>query len=257
MRLSIFSLNVWNLNENYKSRMRRLDEYLIVLQPDIVCLQEISVDPGSGRPQTSELPKYSAVASQLYSSQGKWDDREEGLATFSTWPIVAFDSFMLPDAPDDMQRRVQLLVVGYEGKRVLIANTHLAYHPDREDDRVKQCGVIEMILRRAAMQHGTGRIILAGDLNTLPNSKAIDALKASSLDLVDIFDKSTERSTEFSFPKKSPYMDEALWPDRWIDYIFASRSISVTSKRLALDSGSTGAFVSDHAALQATFELCE
>ena len=257
MSIIVFSLNVWNLNENYKSRMKTLDDYLIDLRPDIVCLQEISVDPESGRPQTSELSKYSLCSSQLYSSQGKWGEREEGLATFSKLPIIAFNSFMLPDAPEDMQRRVQLLVAECCGKRLLIANTHLAYHLHREGDRVRQCEVIEAHLRRAAIQYDTAGIILAGDLNTLPDSQSLDVFKNSSLGLIEIFEKSAERETSFSFPKESPYMDEALWPDRWIDYIFASSSISVRDKRLALNGGQNGAFVSDHAALEATFELCE
>ena len=257
MSLSIFSLNVWNLNHNYKLRMETLDNYLIDLQPDIVCLQEVSVDPESGQLQTNELPMYSSVSSQLYSTQGKWEEREEGLASFSKLPIIAFNSFMLPDAPEDMQRRVQLLVVEYNGKSVIIGNTHLAYHPDHEEDRVRQCEVIEKHLQHAAMLFNTTEIILSGDLNTVPDSPSIDVLRSSSLGLVEIFEESTERETAFSFPKESPYMDEALWPDRWIDYMFASSSILVKSKKLALNGGQNGPFVSDHAALETTLEVCK
>lgn len=257
MSLSVFSLNVWNLNGDYRARMKKLDEYLVDVKPDIVCLQEISVDPNMGRPQTIELPGYASMSSQFYSSQGKWGEREEGLATFSRLPVVAFDSFMLPEAPQDMQRRVQFLVVRYKKRKVLVANTHLAYHLDREEDRVEQCTVIEEHLVRASAQHNTSGIIVAGDLNTLPDTKTIDVLKGSKLRLVDIFEGSIERSTSFSFPKESPYMDTSLWPDRWIDYIFTSHSISVESRRLTLNGGPDAPFVSDHVALEAIVEFSE
>lgn len=255
MVFKLLSLNVWNLNRDYKKRMAELDNYLAETKPDIVCLQEISIEPETGRPQTMELRKFSSIASHLYSSQGKWGNREEGLSTFSRLPIIAFESLMLPDASEDMQRRVQLLVVECEGKKLLIANTHLAYHLDQDNYRVEQCHVIESHLRMAARQQGTDAIILAGDLNSVPSSKPVNLFKNSELALNDVFEDSDERISGFSFPKESPYMDPSLWPDRWIDYIFASNSIIVKSRKLSLNGVKRGGFVSDHVALEATFEL--
>jgi endonuclease/exonuclease/phosphatase family metal-dependent hydrolase len=116
--------------------------------------------------------------------------------------------------------------------------------------------VIESHLRNAAKQQETDAIILTGDFNSVPSSEPVSVFKNSQLALNDVFEDSKERISEFSFPKKSPYMDSSLWPDRWIDYIFTSNSIILKSRKLSLNGGKGGGFVSDHVALEATFELC-
>ena len=255
--LKIFSLNIWNLNDDFSRRMEIIDNYLFRSKPEIICLQEVSIDPLSGVPQTSCLRKILRESSILYSTQGKWDDREEGLATLTTLPIVAFESFMLPDVEGDMQRRVQFTVLSHFERNIVIANTHLAYHLDSNTGRAQQCAVIIDHLQRITERYETKNIVLAGDLNTIPNSEPMNVLLNSPLNLTDCFEGSEYRRTRYTFPVESPYSNSNLWPNRWIDYALFSPSLRVNAARLVLDGKETGEFASDHAALEVSFELNE
>ena len=52
MRISVLTLNLWNINEPLAARFAALAAGLKQLRPDIVCLQEVARDPRSGRRQS-------------------------------------------------------------------------------------------------------------------------------------------------------------------------------------------------------------
>lgn len=255
--IKIASLNTWNLNRAYKARMALIDEYISKSSPDIICLQEISLEDPGGAPQTHYFTNALRNYCELYSSQGKWGEREEGLSTLTRLPVVAFQSLMLPDSENDMQRRVQFAVLKYSESKLIIANTHLSYHLDSEEGRIKQVSRILEHLERLSVQHGTKNIVLAGDLNSSPESEAVSVIFSSKLGFIDPFKESGLQARKFSFPRSSPFSNEELWPDRWIDYIFVTGPLEATSVSLALDGERGQPFVSDHAALELTINLLQ
>ncbi len=254
MAFSIFSLNLWNLNQNFRDRMQRLDEYMSEARPDIVCLQEVSPITSAGRPQSDLVCTLRPEMTRLYSSQYRWDEREEGLATLSTLPLVSFESFMLPAAKGDGLRRLQIAAFDYRGQRMLVANTHLAFRHEQHDERLAQCETIISHLTAASVYHQTDGIILVGDFNTTPASPPITSIKGSQLGLRDLFEGTELRRTRNTYPDTGSYFDGDAASVRWIDFVFVTDRFEVLSSGLAMD-GRTGGYVSDHVALEARLEL--
>ena len=254
MSLSIFSLNLWNLNGDVAARMRTADDYVALRWPDLLCLQEVSPLPGVGRPQSDLVGTQIAGLARFYSSQTQWDDREEGLSTLSRLPVLSFDSMILPVAPGDRQRRIQIAAVDVSGKTVLVANTHLAFRHEQDPERIVQCETLLRHLEAAAARHGTDAIVLVGDFNATPESGAVATLLRSELGLKDLFADTKERESQFTYVTDSPFTEQDA-DSRWIDYVFATESLTATSRKLGLNGAETGGFASDHVALEVTFDL--
>ena len=254
MAFNIFSLNLWNLNRDFRDRMRRLDRYLSHAQPEIVCLQEVSPVTPTGRPQSDLLCTRVPDMTRLYSSQYQWGDREEGLATLSRLQLLSFESFMLPPAEGDGLRRLQIAALDYHGQRMLVANTHLAFRHEQHDERLAQCRTIIGHLTSAAEHWQTDAIILVGDFNATPESPPIASIADSALGLRDLFAGTDLRRNRNTFPDNSPHFVGNATSVRWIDFIFATDRFKVQLLGLALD-GKNGDFVSDHVALEARLEL--
>ena len=254
MAFNIFSLNLWNLNRDFRDRMRRLDRYLSHAQPEIVCLQEVSPVTPTGRPQSDLLCTRAPYMTRLYSSQYQWGDREEGLATLSRLHLLSFESFMLPPAEGDGLRRLQIAALDYHGQRMLVANTHLAFRHEQHDERLAQCRTIIGHLTSAAEHWQTDAILLVGDFNATPDSRPIASIADSALGLRDLFAGTDLRRNRNTFPDASPHFVGNATSVRWIDFIFATDRFEVQLLGLALD-GRNGDFVSDHVALEARLEL--
>ena len=254
MAFNIFSLNLWNLNRDFHDRMRLLDRYLSCAQPEIVCLQEVSPITPTGRPQSDLLCTEAPDMTRLYSSQFRWEDREEGLATLSRFPLLSFESFMLPPADGDGLRRLQIATVEYHGQRMLVANTHLAFRHEQHRERLAQCRTIIGHLTAATKHWQTNAVLLVGDFNATPESPAISSITGSALGLRDLFAGTELRCNCNTFPDASPHFVGDATSVRWIDYIFATERFEVQLLGLALD-GKNGDFVSDHVALEARLEL--
>ena len=254
--IKVLSFNTWNLNGDYPARMKLLDEHIRRTQPDIICLQEISLEQERLSPQIGLLSYTCSKYTSLYASQGKWGDREEGLATFSRLPVVGFESLMLPDSESDMQRRVQYAILKSGDDTIIVGNTHLSYHLDTEAGRTRQCRSIVQHLERLSGQYQCKNIILAGDFNSTPGSEPMRILLASSLGLSDPYLEADLQRKAYSFPSDSPYANAALWPDRWIDYILLAGDIFATKVSISLD-GRNGQFASDHVALEAQIDFSE
>lgn len=254
MAFNIFSLNLWNLNQDFLDRMRLLDRYLSRAQPEIVCLQEVSPITPTGRPQSDLLCTQVPDMTRLYSSQYQWEDREEGLATLSRIPLLSFESFMLPPADGDGLRRLQIAALEYHGQRMLVANTHLAFRHEQHRERFAQCRTIIGHLATAAEHWQTNAILLVGDFNATPESPEISSITDSALGLRDLFAGTELRCNCNTFPDASPHFVGDATSVRWIDFIFATERFEVQLLGLALD-GKNGEFVSDHVALEARLEL--
>ncbi|MDE0810386.1 MAG: endonuclease/exonuclease/phosphatase family protein [Alphaproteobacteria bacterium] len=255
MPFSVFSLNLWNLNQDYCERMRRLDQYVSKADPEIICLQEVSPQGESFRPQSDLVSTQNTQLMRLYSSQNQWGEREEGLATMASLPLISFESFMLPEATGDGSRRLQIATFNYSGQRILVANTHLAFRLEQDAERVSQCKTIVRHLENAARHHGTDAVVLVGDFNATPQSAPVKTIMESQLGLFDLFEGTEARANSFTYCSHSPHSDDNPGPSRWIDYMFATSRLAVSSAALALDGGKSGNHVSDHVALFATFEL--
>lgn len=251
----IFSLNLWNLNNDFKSRMAIVNSWVTRLRPDIVFLQEVSPDPGNGRLQSDLLFAGDHTINRLYASQYQWGDREEGLSIITRYPIIGTDSLILPEADGDGQRRVLIAALEIDGHKVLAANTHLAFHIEQDDERHEQANHLLKRIKERNDFYKTDGIILVGDFNAEPASAAVSAVTQCDLHLNDIFADTELRRNRFTYSLKNPYVDANDSLDRWIDYIFISGNLRASSPSLVLDGEDGAPFASDHVALATEIEF--
>ena len=139
MTFRLLTLNLWNISEPLEPRYRALAAGLKKLRPDLVCLQEVYRDPGSGRSQAALVAEMCGLNHHV---------GEDGLSIISSQPVVRSVTKPLPQMPDDPPRRVLLAEFVVGARRLLVANTHLAYRPKMVEGRRKQAQAALTAIRR-------------------------------------------------------------------------------------------------------------
>lgn len=255
MTFRIATWNVWNLNRSWRRRFATIRRLLQDADADVVCLQEVSIDDHTERPQSALLAAGSGWRTRYWRS-GEWHGREEGLAILSRFAVEQEHRWSLPEARLDMPRQVCAALMDVGGRRLLVANTHLAYRLDAEADRVRQAEAAMAGLEAYVDRLRPDAVVLAGDFNCVPTSPALAVVHRSPLRLCDVFEGSEERHRTFTFAQGNPLVDPALGADRWIDYIFVSSSLTVRHRSLLGDAPPAEAeFLSDHFGLLAECRL--
>ena len=175
MRFSVLTLNLWNISEPLAPRMAALAAGLKTLRPDIVCLQEIELDPRTRRRQ-------SAFAAEAYGLIHAVDSNQ--LSILSRFPVERSESVALPDVPEDEPRQVLLAEMRIDGRPVLVANTHLSWRPEWLAERKAQADVLLPAIGRFGAPEAT---ILCGDFNDDPDSAAVLAVRDSAIGFRDCY----------------------------------------------------------------------
>ena len=255
MTVKVFSLNIWNINSPFKERMQTISTILQDFQPNLVFFQEVSPDPMSGSPQYVNIYSSLDNINHHYSSTGFWKGREEGLAILSSFPMKRYEQCMLPEAPYDMPRQIMTSILYYKHHKILIANTHLAYNINLQEERVIQIRKAINFLEKIYNENKCDGVIFSGDLNSTPSSKVISEIKKCKFKFKDVFEGTNWRKEHFTFSSKNPFVNEELVPDRWIDYIFVSQNFNVNSCNLILQDIQSAKYPSDHFALTAEVSL--
>jgi endonuclease/exonuclease/phosphatase family metal-dependent hydrolase len=223
--------------------MNILDRGLRAFQPDLICLQEVSMI--SGEPQVDSILR-SLEFKYRYYGTGIWEGRDEGLilAWKSDWDLIDSTFINLPHRDPDMSRGIAAARLSLDDKDVLIATTHLAYRICDRDLRVAQA---ESAVTHLYSEYECylDRLILCGDLNDTPSS-GISQIFAERLALYDAQGR-VGMGDEVTFSSHNFYVDPELVPDRRIDYVMPSNSIPLSGFKLALNS--PDALASDHYAL--------
>ena len=150
---------------------------------DILCLQEVEADVFDAL--------RAGLAGLGYSGTHAMKDRgrPDGCATFfcsARFTLLADRRMAYSDGDGgvDSGSILQLLLLGHEGKRLEIANTHLKWDPP-ETPRERKLGyrqivqVIDALTPETSAPDGQ---ILCGDFNVAPESDVIEALLADGFD---------------------------------------------------------------------------
>jgi endonuclease/exonuclease/phosphatase family metal-dependent hydrolase len=152
--------------------------------------------------------------------------REYGLAILSRYPITHFKNHELSRISSlEPEKGVQKLpgfpeaVINLHGRKIHLFNTHLSWL----DPEVRLLEAEEMLEIMGPARHP---VILAGDMNALPDAPEIDRLREV---LTDTFEAAGE-GDGYTFPAPDPV--------RRIDYIFASPDIRVLDSRVIEREGS-------------------
>jgi len=190
--------------------LERLADVIRDTDADLVALQE--VDRGVRRTngvdqpaRLAELTNMEAVFEKNIDYQGG----EYGNAVLSRLPVVFHENHDLPQSLPDEQRGLLEVHVRLEGRSAARENgghliffaTHFDYHPD-DGERMASVAM----LRDLVEQREQVPIIVAGDLNALPDSRVI----AAATDfMIDVFAGAGQEGV--TFPADEPV--------RRIDYI--------------------------------------
>ena len=237
MTLGLLTLNLWNISEPLEPRYHALAAGLKKLRPEIVCLQEVYRDPKSGRSQAELV----AEMCRLNHHVG-----ENGLSIISSQPALRSVIEPLPQMPDDPPREVLLAEFVVEARRLLVANTHLAYQAKMVEGRRKQAQAMLTAIRRHDPKPGDCPKVLCGDFNDVPGSPAIRLVLDDELEFRDAFSKCHPRSDGYTYSPRNPYVERSWTEDERIDYIFLTRGLTAKDCTVVFDGTPGLDFVSDH-----------
>ncbi len=129
-----------------------------------------------------------------------------GTAILSRYPITAWENTHLFRSPNQEQRGLLHAVLDVHGVAVHVYDTHLA--ASSQVDRLEQTRQITELIG------GTTPAVLVGDLNALPEAPEIATLNTAFTDAWP----ASGKGAGATYPAEAP--------DRRIDYIYASRSVS-------------------------------
>lgn len=241
MQLTVLTFNLWNISEPLAPRMAALEAGLKTLRPDIVCLQEVAVDPRTRQRQ-------SAFAAEACGLTHIVDD--EQLSILSRYPFERGYTVALPEILDDEPRQALLTDARIAGRLVLVANTHLCWRVEWLAERKAQVDVLLPALERHGARDAT---ILCGDFNDDPDSPALLAVKSHRLGLRDSFAACHPDAPGLTWMRQNPYVHHTTERDKRIDYIFCAGAVTPISSAVVFNDAT--ALASDHYGVFSVFDL--
>jgi endonuclease/exonuclease/phosphatase family metal-dependent hydrolase len=251
----VLTLNLWNISEPLEARLAALVAGLDRLVPDIVCFQEVSPHPQLSRLQSELVAQLCHFPHHVFSRSGYWVEREEGLAILSRYPIVRSVRTVLPEFQGDTVRQVFVAELDVESRRILVANTHLAFPLHMRRERAAQVAVLMAALKDCRERFGARSLVLCGDFNDMPSSPAIRTLLDSDLALVDAFASLHPQDRGYTFSPENPYVRAAPGEEGRIDYIFAGGELELNVCDIVFDGRNGLRIASDHFGLLAEFRF--
>lgn len=251
--LRVLTLNIWNLSGPWRERREEVVRWLVDLEANIVCLQEI-VDDGERNTArwVAERAGYEAVA---FAGVEARPGLVFGPAILSRWPIELEQHWRLPNEPGPTDIERVLLHARTGG--IDVFTTHLTSLYPSGRLRERQCVAIDELV--AAHAHADAALppILAGDFNAEPDSTEIRFLSGlASLDgrstyWQDAWRVAGGRGPGFTWDNRNPFAAAEHEPDRRIDYVFVgwrrdSGAGRVESCRVVCDRPFSGTYPTDH-----------
>jgi endonuclease/exonuclease/phosphatase family metal-dependent hydrolase len=186
--------------------LERIAALITAQRADLVALQE--VERGTQRTARRDLP---AELARLTGLTARFDHNipyqggEYGTAILSRYPIRRAAHVPLTMVGPGEQRGVQQVWLDVAGTEVLFLNTHLD-HRREPAERERSVGEIRALVTAA----GSLPVIVAGDFNAVPDSRAIATMREFLTDAWTV----AGRGPGFTIPVRQP--------NRRIDYVWVS-----------------------------------
>ena len=245
------TLNIWNMSGPWRERRDEIVAWLHLVEPDIVCLQEVFDSPGD-KNQASWLAERVGLGHRVAFGGIELGDHRFGNAVLSRWDIEHDETFLLPTsaAPDDVQR----VALHARTNGIDVFSTHLAWRLDDGAVRERQVRALaDEVLSRSDPE---GPTVLAGDFNADPAANEIRylmgraSLDGSSVCFMDAWETSGGGGPGNTWDNRNPFAVGEREPDRRIDYIFLLWRVHAgywfRNARLVCDRSLSGTYASDH-----------
>jgi endonuclease/exonuclease/phosphatase family metal-dependent hydrolase len=182
MNLRIVTLNFWGLEQPLDRRIALAIEQLRVIDPDVVCLQEVQ-PRGAGTTAdqiAAGLGMRAAYAQACAWKEGAWGPGSvagsQGLAILSREALVSQHVLELPDRRVGDVRILLSGQVATSAGPIWIHTTHLHYKLDDGVARERQVLAIDAYIRTLRTDTSPPQI-LCGDFNATPDSDEIRFLR--------------------------------------------------------------------------------
>lgn len=249
--LSIMTFNVRCIASSdkdectWKNREPLICDCLQEYTPSIICLQE------NKKSQYAYFKRYLKGYGSVATCRDKTDNTECLPIFFRTdlYTLEQTQTFWLSDTPDVMSNtwdsaynRICTFVIlkqKQSGKKFLVANTHLDYKS--QDTQEKSINLISERLSIFDLP-----IVVMGDFNCTPDSKAIKLAKQKFVDVGEGFadqDKGTVNYFKDNYPNKK------------IDFMMQTKDSFQVTKYNVLDKKYSGNYTSDHFPIYAELSL--
>ncbi len=262
--ITVLTWNLWWRFGNFAQRQEPILQVLREADADIICLQEVWAKEGD-RDQAQWLGE------QLERHVARHDTAQrDGLsfsnAILSRWPILSSSNHALPgvDGQPSHRRAIQATVESPRGP-IHVFCTHLDQRFDNSAVRQQQlktiCALAKAIPRDTEVDFP---VILAGDLNAVPDSDEIRALTGRrppyerGMTFTDAWEVVGTPSGDpgWTWRADSPLLAQAHWPNRRLDYIMTSwprtsgQGTPVAARLIGVEAVD-GIMASDHAGVWA------
>src|ERR671912_481415 len=222
--LRVLTLNIWNLDGDWRARRRAILSVLRDADPDVVCLQEVVESDRGNQAEwlAAELGGWS-VAYAGEPARGR--PALFGNAVLSPRAIEATASTRLPHVPDDQE--VQRVAVHARTGGVDVFSVHLSWQLHDAALRERQVlALAPFVGERTDTAAAVGPIV-AGDLNAEPDSTAVRYLTGlASLDgtstyFQDAWRLAGDGGPGLTWSDDNPHAALDREPERRLDYVLS------------------------------------
>ena len=141
-------------------------------------------------------------------------------------PISTSTAIQLPPTDGPGTRWALSAIIDRNEVRIPVICTHLDYRFDQSRRRQEQ---VRALFDLVQSEHNAEEhpVILAGDFNATPNSAEIQMITgeaptpAEGLAMTDAWPQCND-TPGWTWDKRNPYLANATWPQRRLDYVFVS-----------------------------------
>lgn len=235
--------NVW-----YKEKIEDIATFLINNKSDVICLQELSIN-NPDQSITNAVEYIAGVLGYDFAHQEislEENDMKLANAIFSKHPIISSKSAWINEPTgtghyDDEYRAYVEANINIDGELLCVATVHMSYTNAFEPTPRKLKETDELMTQISGK---SGRYILTGDFNAVPDSEVINKITEKLVNVGPDTTYKTWTTKPFSY---DGFDANAL--DWRLDYIFSTDDITI------LDSKILDTSLSDHLPILVSFEV--
>ncbi len=173
---SLVSINILNDLSRWWQRRGLLVEQIAECQPDLIAIQEVSIQRKSSNAHwlAEQLNSRDDAAEKQYEvylcpKTGVFE-KKEGIAILSRLPVRKQERLDLLT----QNRVAQAITFRLEGEPLMLVNGHYYWHPGSSPRRLAQ---VELLLDWMDTQPAEIPVVICGDFNSMPDSPSIQFLR--------------------------------------------------------------------------------
>lgn len=237
--LTVVTLNLWNDQHDWPSRLKVIIAGLRRIRPDVICLQEVLQNPTLPN-QAETLGDSLGCHVQFASVDGPERPKRYGNAILTPHLVLLGEERNLEPAND--YRAVAHVRLRWRGRAVDAYSTHLHHTPEGGAIRATQ---IRHLLAYVDSTRGRGPVVLAGDFNCELGSPEMNLVTARYTDVFHAMHPDASRAEAATY---NPHF--GIDPGA-IDHIFVESEARVALKPAACEVifrtvGPDSVWASDH-----------